>query len=90
MTTVPRRLSVAIPTLQAAHECSMVCQASFSGPQQTSARVLRPVSGSERPHIAVRLGPLLLRFTDRQALQSLLAAGSAAESLADAAYGHVR
>jgi hypothetical protein len=89
MTTVPRRLSLASPTSQGAPECSMVCQASFSGPQQTSARVLTPVSGSEAPHIAVRVGPLLLRLNDRGALHSLIDVCGEAEGLADAAYGPV-
>lgn len=88
MNTAPRRLT-AVPKAPGSNTsvCSIVCQTTISGPQQTSVRVLTPVSGPDGPHIAVRLGGLLLLISDRAALGCLSDACTAAEALADRAFG---
>lgn len=89
MNTAPRRLTP-VPKAPGGSNttvCSIVCHTTISGPQQTSVRVLTPVSGPDGPRIAVRLGGLLLLVSDRPALGSLSDACTAAEALADMAFG---
>lgn len=65
----------------------MVCQATLSGAQEVTVRVLTPVSGPGGPQIGVRIGPLLILVSDRDALKSMVDVSNQAELLAETAFG---
>ena len=87
MTTAPHRLKAVQVREDGGNLCTLVCQATLSGPQLTSVRALSPITGPGGPHIGVRVGSVLLLIADRQALRSVLNAMKEAELLADTAYG---
>jgi hypothetical protein len=66
--------------------CALVCQATLSGSQEITVRALTPGTGPGRPHIAVRVGSILLLIADRQALDSIADGVRQAHALADTAY----
>ena len=87
MTDAPHRLKAVPPHDGSASLCTLVCQATLSGPQETTVRVLTPVTGLGKPHLAVRVGPILLLVADQPALRSVADAVRQAELLADVTYG---
>lgn len=87
MTATPRRLRAVPVSEDCAGGCMMVCQATLSGPQPTRVQALTPVTGPGGPHIAVRVGSVLLLISDQQAMDAVTAAVRQANSLADAVYG---
>lgn len=64
--------------------CVVICQATVSGPQETSVRALVPVSGTGRVHIGVRVGGVFVLVADGGALRSFLEAWTEAEEAAAA------
>ncbi|MGO4341540.1 hypothetical protein [Pedococcus sp. 2YAF34] len=87
MTAAPQQLRAVPVREDSDSHCTLVCQATLSGPQATTVRVLTPVTGPGRPHLAVRIGSILLLMADRQALRSVSDAVRRAQALADTAYG---
>ncbi|WP_270886547.1 hypothetical protein [Pedococcus sp. 5OH_020] len=86
MTAAPHRLHAVTGHAHNKGGCLVVCQATLHGPQDTSVRTLIPVTGTGGPHVAVRIGPILLLVADRQAMTSLLDAWVHADRLAAAAF----
>lgn len=87
MTTAPRRLTAVSGKERTTGRCSVACQATLSGAQEVTVRVLTPVSGSGNPQLGIRLGQVLLLLSDLEALTSVLDACSRAEHLGEAAFG---
>jgi hypothetical protein len=64
MTTAPHKLRAVPAPSGSADPCTLVCQATLSGPQEITVRVLTPVSGPGRPHVAVRVGSVVLLIAE--------------------------
>lgn len=86
MTTTPHRLRTVVGLDRETSRCTIACQATLSGSQEITVRALTPVSGPGGPQIGVRVGPILLLVSDRDALRSLIDAWSQGELLADTAF----
>ncbi|WP_270889991.1 hypothetical protein [Pedococcus sp. 5OH_020] len=86
MTAAPHQLHVVGGHSQNRGGCTVACQATLHGPQDTSVRTLIPVTGTSGPHVAVRIGPILLLIADRPAMKSVLDAWLHADQLAAAAF----
>lgn len=87
MTSAPHRLRRVGGQQGATSRCTIACQATLSGSQEITVRALTPVSGPGGPQIGVRVGPILILLSDREALRSLVEAWSQAELLAETAIG---
>ncbi|NYG07777.1 hypothetical protein BJ986_002264 [Phycicoccus badiiscoriae] len=67
--------------------CTVASQATLSGPQTISVRVLTPVSGSAGALIGVRVGAILILVADWEALRSIRECVAQAAELAPVAFG---
>lgn len=88
--TAPSRRLRAVSSPPRSSACMVVCQASLTGQQEISVRVLMPVSGPPESRIAVRVGAVLLLISDQHALDSLAAAVEEAQRVAGAAHNQPR
>lgn len=86
MTTAPHRLRAVRAPRDGTSRCTVVCQATLSGAQEVTVRVLTPVSGPGGPQIGVRMGPILILMSDREALESMLQALRQAKQLAHSTF----
>lgn len=87
MTTAIPRLEAVPPPSTDTDNCAVACKVTLRGRQQTTVRVLAPVTGAGPPLIGVRVGFVLLLVSDRHALRSVVEACRRAAHLADAAFG---
>jgi len=90
MTAAPHRLKVVAAQDAMATGCTVACQATLSGRQEICVRTLIPVTGDARPHVALRLGSVLLLIEDMEAMATLARAVAEAQRCAEAAFGGTR